>query len=759
MNAFSSHQSRWTRVRYFFPFRLLLLHFKKNHFLLFLWVFLFSIVSGLWAKNVGVPQQFLVPEYRGGTGIISFGILGFSLGGFITGFNLFTYIMHGYRFPFIATLNRPFQKFSLNNFLLPALFILVYLINSARYQLITELIPIGKVVLNLSSFLLGITAFQALSYFYFLYTNKEAHVYGRKRKPKQQHTTNIVTGSPIHHAFRWLRGRKGASVWHVETYISSFRKISLARDSYHYSKEVLEKVFAQNHINASRFEFVLIVTFLAVGSLRSFEFFVIPAAASCMLFFTMLLMIVSALHSWLRGWTLTVFILLLIGLNFFYKDFKLIKLESRALGMNYDATKASYDLRVLRPSEPTVKADEALGMEMMNNRLGRLNGLLADGEKPKLVIINTSGGGSRSAYWTMKSLAFADSLCGGQLMDHCVFITGASGGMLGAAYMRELYMRENWGENVRLYDSTYAECMAKDLLNPIILSAATNDWFIRYQKLKDGDYVYTKDRATAFEEQLERNTNGIFNRRLRDYAEAEQSGEIPMMVLSPTIVNDGRRLLIASSPVSYLTQAVHINGDEDPLPEDVEFSRMFARQDAGNLHYSTALRMNATFPYVFPMTTLPSDPPIEVLDAGVRDNFGMKSTMKFLYTFREWINEHTCGVIVVQFRDLPKNVDFTDHEQSLFGNFSAPIGGIYGNITKTHDYTSDQMLNYLRNSFTCDLDVITFQLHQEKEDHISLNWHLTRSEKKHICNALNDPFYRRELTRLQKLLAHSNAQP
>lgn len=756
MNALPTHHSRWNRVRYFFPFRLLLLHFKKNHFLLFLWVFLFSIVSGIWAKNVGVPQQFLVPEYRGGTGIISFGILGFSLGGFITGFNLFTYIMHGYRFPFIATLSRPFQKFSLNNFLLPALFILIYLINSARYQLHTELIPMSKVLLNLFSFLIGITLFQALSYFYFLYTNKEAHVYGKKRRPKQASAANIVTGSPIHHPFRWLRGRKGASMWHVETYIASFRKISLARDSNHYSKEVLEKVFAQNHVNASRFEFVLILTFLIVGSLRSFEFFVIPAAASCMLFFTMLLMIVSAVHSWLRGWTLTVFILLMIGLNFFYKDFKLIKLESRAIGLNYEAPAAPYDLRALRPSEPTVKADEQLGIEMLENRLRRY---LNTSTKPRLIIINTSGGGTRSAYWTMKSLAYADSLCGGKLMDQCVFITGASGGMLGAAYMRELYMRENWGEAVRLYDSTYAEAMARDLLNPIILSAATNDWFIRYQKLKDGDYVYTKDRATAFEEQLERNTNGIFNRRLRDYAAAEQNGDIPMMVLSPTIVNDGRRMLIASNPVSYLAKAVHVNGDQDPMPEDVEFSRMFARQDAGNLHFTTALRMNATFPYVFPMTTLPSDPPIEVLDAGVRDNFGMKTTMKFLYTFREWIDANTSGVIIVQFRDLPKNVDFSDHEQSLFGNFSAPIGGIYGNITKTHDYNSDQMLNYLKTSFGCDVDLITFQLHQEKEDHVSLNWHLTRSEKKHICKALYDPFFRKELGRLQKLLDANYAYP
>ncbi len=753
MNAHNSHHSRWSRVSYFFPFRLLLLHLKKNHFLLFLWVFLFSIVTGVFAKNVGVPQLFLMPEFRGGTGVISYAILGFSLGGFITGFNLYTYIMHGFRFPFIATLNRPFQKFSLNNLLLPALFIATYIVASAHFQLTKELIPVSKVALNILSFLLGITSFQALSYFYFLYTNKDATAFGKgtRRKPKPEE--NIVTGSPIHHMFRWLRGRTGASAWHVETYISSFRKVSLARDSQHYSKEILERVFAQNHINASRFEIMLVVSFLIIGSLRSYEYFVIPAAASCMLFFTMLLMIVSAVHSWLRGWTLTVFIVLLLTLNFFYKDFKIIRIESRAIGMNYETTKADYDLRTLKPSEQRVAVDKAYGLDMLQNRINHFPSRDSLAVKPKLVIINTSGGGSRSAFWTMRSMAYADSMCGGKLMDQCVMITGASGGMLGAAYMRELYMRQDWGESFNPYDTTYAENMAMDLLNPIVLSTATNDWFIRYQKIKDGDRSYTKDRATAFEEQLKENTNGIFNRRLRDYAEAEQSGQIPMLLLSPTIANDGRRMLISSQPISYLSQAFHVNGEADPLPENVEFRSMFARQDADNLQFVTALRMNATFPYVFPMTALPSEPPVEVLDAGIRDNFGLKTTMQFLYTFRDWINENTSGVVIVQLRDLPKNVDLNDaKEQSLFGNFSAPIGGIYGNITKTHDYNSEQMLTYVQGWFNIKIDLISFQLHQEKSDHISLSWHLTKSEKKHIREATRDAYFQSELKRLKALL-------
>jgi len=745
------HRHRKNRVQFFFPFQLMLLHLKKNHFILFIWVFFFCIVTGVFGKSVGVPQQFLVPEYRGATGIISFGILGFSVGGFISGFNLFTYIMHGYRFPFIATLSRPFHKFCLNNFVLPGLFLLTYIFCSAKFQIERELIPPMKAVLNLLSFFTMLALFQALSYVYFMYTNKDAQAYGRGRKRKENAKEDAPVDSPIHHPLKWLRLRRAARKWHVETYMSSYRRISLARDSQHYSKDVLEKVFSQNHVNASRFEVVLVLTFLIIGSLRSYEAFIIPAAASAMLFFTMFIMLISALHSWLRGWTLTLFILFLLTLNFFYKDLTMFREDTRAYGLNYEVEKVKYDLEALIPDTATVLADEQYTIAMLDN-WKRKAMVLQNTEKPKFIILNHSGGGSRSACWTMTTLAYLDSMCPGGLLDNTVMMTGASGGMLGAAYMRELQLRKAWGEDINIYDSTYADNISRDLLNPILLSMATNDWFIRYQHMYDGDYVYSKDRATAFEEQLVRNTDGMFDRRMRDYAQPEHDAVIPMMIMSPTIVNDGRRMLLASQPVSYLAQAFHVNGDWHQLPEDIEFSRMFANHDAQNLKFISALRMNASFPYVSPLTTLPSDPAVDVMDAGIRDNFGMKTTMQFLYTFRDWINTNTSGVVIVQVRDLPKNKDLSGHDQSLFNNFSAPIGGIYGNITKTHDYNSEQALRYMQGFFDRHISLVTFELEQDRETHISLSWHLTKSEKLHIRRAVHDAYFQRELKRLKGLL-------
>jgi len=737
------------RIFFFFPFQLLVLHVKKNHMLIFFWLLLFAMIFGVFADKMGVPQQLLFPEYMGENNIFSFGIVGFALGGFITGFNLYTYITHGYRFPLIATLNRPFHKFSLNNFIIPALFILCYIWKSAHFQVYKELVPPLDVFLNIVGFLTGVILFQSFSFFYFRYTNKDAEALA---SDATKNPVSHVADTTMHNTSQWGGSGKSIPKWHVETYMANIRRIALARDSKHYSRDVLEQVFAQNHINASRFELMLIISFLAAGTLRESVYFIVPAAASFMLFFTVVIMVVSAIHSWIKGWTLSILIAVIFLLNYFHHDLPFIGTDSRAYGMDYNGPAVDYLPQETAPTAETIRADYDSTILILEQWKLKQQELYGADFKPKLVIINCSGGGTRSAYWSMRSLLYADSCTNGHLLSQSGMMTGASGGMLGAAYIREIMLRKAQGEAVSLYDTIYAENMSKDLLNPVILSMVTNDWFIRFQTLRDGDNVYSKDRAFAFENQLNLHTDGWLNRRLRDYKKPEEQAIIPMMILTPTIVNDGRRLLISPQPMSYLTQANLDQGNGDFIPEDIEFSKLFADQGADNLFFTTALRMNATFPYIFPMTSLPSEPPMNIMDAGIRDNFGLKTTTRFLHTFSEWINANTSGVVIVQVRDLPKNKDLGDDEPGAFSQLTAPLGSIYGNMTKTHDYNNEQMLSYLDGSFDETIQLITFELQQTREDHVSLSWHLTEAEKSYIRKATRSAYFQSELKRLQKLL-------
>ncbi|MFM7233709.1 MAG: hypothetical protein ACKOZM_03905, partial [Flavobacteriales bacterium] len=686
----------------------------------------------------------------GETGVLSFAMLGFSVGGFISGYNLYTYMMHGYRFPVIATLSRPFHKFCINNFLLPGIFILTYLVCSARFQLQRECIDPMHVVLNLFSFLIAITIFQSLSYFYFLRTNKEAESFGKSEDEEtHRHIETSPVDSPIHNKMQWIGSKLIGHKWRVDTYMTSLNRVAWARDGRYYKREILQQVFEQNHLNASRFELLVLISILFLGAVASIEIFILPAGASVLLFMTMLTMAISALHSWLRGWTFTLAVAFIAILNVSHHKLTWLRNPTTAYGMNYDVAPVSYSPQTIAYDSAIIQKDLAFTESILAKRLQSVSSDTT--HKPRLIILNHSGGGTRSAFWTMRAIPYADSVCGGRLLSNTVMMTGASGGMVGAAYLRELMMLLETGR-VRLTDPRYAENMGMDLLNPVMLAATTGDWFVRYRRLQDGNYSYSKDRATSLEEQLDRNTGGAFNKRLRDYAIPEAEGKIPLMILTPTIANDGRRLVIASQPMSYLCPGERGHPFQNWLSENVEYRRLFEKHDADNLRFSSALRMNATFPYVTPMAVLPTEPPIELIDAGIRDNFGWKTTVQFIEALRNWIESNTSGVVIVQVRDLPRDKDLGEQSSTLMSRFSAPLGGIYGNLTRTQDYAGDQEIQLLRAAFHVPVETIQFQLEQTKQSQISLSWHLTQSEKNYIVNAVEEPFFKSELARLKALL-------
>ncbi|MFM7727419.1 MAG: hypothetical protein ACKO7B_11995, partial [Flavobacteriales bacterium] len=431
--------SRRRHWRYFFPIQLLLLHLKKNHFLLALWMLLFAVISGDFGHRIGIPQQFLVPEYLGETGVLSFAMLGFSVGGFISGYNLYTYMMHGYRFPVIATLSRPFHKFCINNFLLPGIFILTYLVCSARFQLQRECIDPMHVVLNLISFLIAITIFQSLSYFYFLRTNKEAESFGKSEDEEtHRHIETSPVDSPIHNKMQWIGSKLIGHKWHVDTYMTSLNRVAWARDGRYYKREILQQVFEQNHLNASRFELLVLISILFLGAVASIEIFILPAGASVLLFMTMLTMAISALHSWLRGWTFTLAVAFIAILNVSHHKLTWLRNPTTAYGMNYDVDPVSYSPQTIAYDSAIIQKDLAFTESILAKRLQSVSSDTT--HKPKLIILNHSGGGTRSAFWTMRAIPYADSVCGGRLLSNTVMMTGASGGMVGAAYLRELMM-------------------------------------------------------------------------------------------------------------------------------------------------------------------------------------------------------------------------------------------------------------------------------------------------------------------------------
>jgi len=735
------------KIVFFFPVQLFLVNLKRNHLLLLFWIILFSIVSESFANKYGIPYLFLAPEYLNTISFWSYMIMGFSIGGFVMTYNITGYIINSGRFRFIASLRRPFVVYCINNSLIPLTFMLYYIYKVILYHLENENSSAIEISIYILGIIIGYTLNVIVSLTYFLSTNKNIFAL-LGIKPDQE------SGKPVSTLFlrdeslyNFLRKREK---WHVESYLNTPFRSKPAKDISHYDTEMLRSITKHNHLNASFFEILVFISYIVLGLFHENAFFIIPASASVILFFTMILIILSALHTWLKGWTTFAFIILLVIINMLSKN-HVFSYANMAYGLNYNTGKAEYSLKELnklRLNEEHIKNDKQNSIEILNSWKKNTNE-----KRPKLIFLNTSGGGSRAMMWTYFTLHHLDSIFDDKFFKNVHLISGSSGGMIGAAYYRELYLQEKQDKTNFKNSYEHFENMGRDLLNPIAFSIATNDFFIRMKTYNDGKYTYLKDRGYAFERQLLINTNNVLDKRMRDYIAPEKTAEIPMMIFAPTITNDGRRLLIASQPISYLSYNLpKSNTLNNPIVENVEFTRLFKQQDAMNLKFTSAIRMSATFPYIMPSVTLPTSPQIEVMDAGVRDNYGALTTFKYIHTFKEWINENTSGVIVIQIRDKEKNKRVADSPlRSIAETFSTPIGSFYSNLFTIQDYNLDDMVQYLGNDIEQQIHIIDFELENE-ESRVSLSWHLTPREKYAILKAMNTKNNEQSLERLKDLL-------
>jgi hypothetical protein len=308
--------------------------------------------------------------------------------------------------------------------------------------------------------------------------------------------------------------------------------------------------------------------------------------------------------------------------------------------------------------------------------------------------------------------------------------------------------------------------MARDILNPVVFSLVTNDLIIRLRHFNDGKYEYSADRGLVFDNTLHKNLRNALRKNLYHYANPERQALIPLLFITPVIVNDGRRLYISPQPISYMTwdKNVSLQTPDYKLVRGIEMTRYFEKCDAMRLSFASALRMNATFPYITPNVGLPATPAIEVMDGGLSDNFGISDALKFVHTFRPWIETHTAGVLLLCIRDTPRERPFRKKtNDSWFSRILNPVGSVYANWARNQDYNNDLQTDYLRRSMKVPLESVTFQylapgdlvetLDESKaEGRASLSWHLTTFEKAGIEASILNPRNQEALIRLKQVL-------
>jgi hypothetical protein len=748
------------KILYSFPVQLLLNNLKRNQVLLLCWIILFAMVTGSFGKYIGIPYLFLDPEYLNKVNFRSFFMMGMVFAGFSTAFHITCYINDGHRFSFVGTLSRPFTKFIINNSLIPLLFLVTYLLQVIQFQRNNEYSTSADIFWDMAGILTGYAVMTLAFFLYFHLTNKDIFKYMVcKIDEKIKENVKVTRAGALK---KLSIARKHQE--RVDYYLETNLKPTKIEDTHFYNKATILQVFDQNQFNLVIIELLIFALVLLLGIFKDSPVFQLPAAASFVIFLTIFVMLAGAFEYWFGGWSSTAAVILflfvnyLVGEEFFTKPYQ-------AFGLDYKKPPLQYNIENLRAMNDStaILEDRRNSMVMLNNWRAKFE------EKPKMVFLCVSGGGKRAALWALNALQTGDSLTNGRLMNQTIVITGASGGLIGASYFRELKLRETQGERVAPYAAVHRDKISTDNLNPLIFSLLANDLFVGFTEFKYSDNAYKKDRAYTFEQQLNQITEGFMDKPIKDYREPEDLGIIPMVILSPTIINDGRKLFIASRPVSFMNYDI-LNYETYLAPKlaGVDFQRAFADVGGPNLRFLSALRMSATFPYITPNTTLPTDPPIQIMDAGISDNFGLTDAFRFFHAFSEWIDENTSGVIFVSIRDSPKLPHISPKSgQTIVDDITQPISDVYNNFENFQDINSDLLISMASDRFSGTIDRIDLQYQAEgyvemlqKMDSIrqnnaraSLSWRLTTREKDGIVDAINSVANQEQLKKLALLLS------
>jgi predicted acylesterase/phospholipase RssA len=303
-----------------------------------------------------------------------------------------------------------------------------------------------------------------------------------------------------------------------------------------------------------------------------------------------------------------------------------------------------------------------------------------DFRRPPLVVVSVSGGGLRSAAWTFTVLrtlqerfAEAKDADGNprpiDFPAHVRIITGASGGMLGAAYYvaklprdrplgEPAYLARRKAELVDQY-----ERLTRDCLTPLVQQYV-------YSDLPDlfSPWPARNDRGKELERVWSENLDRALDVTFAELRASEKEGWRPSLVFTPMMIEDGRRLIISNMD---MRNAISNDGNllkelprtgNDGLPrtsphtsecysrEAIQLFRLFPVAPRG-LRLSTAVRMSASFPFFSPAVSLPTTPRRRLVDAGYYDNYGVSLAASWIFSenTRRWRIGRP--VLLIQIRD------------------------------------------------------------------------------------------------------------
>jgi hypothetical protein len=304
----------------------------------------------------------------------------------------------------------------------------------------------------------------------------------------------------------------------------------------------------------------------------------------------------------------------------------------------------------------------------------RFNAGWPEGGPRPLIVVCASGGGLRAAAWTAAILERLDAKP--SFRSAVRIITGASGGMAGAAF---------WVARLHAGGAPRGlfRAVASDGLSPVTHRLVVRDIPYAFLPVVNGE-----NRGQALESAWSVSSGGELDVTLGELRAAERDGRLPSLVFSPLIVEDGRRLIISNLDLSPITTN-RVRWLGYSTLETASLSAFHAEHlfpgGLDELPLCTAARLSGSFPYVTPACTLPTKPGRRVADAGYYDNYGLSLACEWLRECllheRAWLVRNVSRVLLIQMRDgvSELSVDGKPRPEPLrdisrFGQLGAAVG-------------------------------------------------------------------------------------
>lgn len=734
---------------YFLPIQLVLLHFRRNQILLLFWLILFTTVAGIFATNFGAYNLFLSPQYLGKNNFIAYLFLGMTFAVFTMSWHITTFIIHSKRIVFLAYTRHAFLIYCINNSIIPITFIVFYYIKTFLFLYQEESISIFKILTWLFSYTLGMSIAFLISILYFFNLGKDIFKTTVERFANPSGIRKFIPYDQLDADYYRLT---------VEGFLTGTFKIKSVKSiKGNTSLRLLSEVLNRHHRNAI---FAIIIAFVAliiIGIFMDYPIFKIPAGAGFLLLFSILIAGLGMFKYFLKTWELLGWIVVFTVLGLLI-NFKVLDFRNHVVNLDYfGKNEPEYSYTSLKNTftDTAYIVDKEKEEERLKNWFAARNE-----EKQKVIIITSSGGGSRSAFWTFRALQVADSMTQGKVFKNSLLVTGASGGMLGASYWRNLYALNpefsfyNDKESVN-----YIDGIGGDLLNSVVLGLVTIDVLSPFNKINFKSWRNNKDRGLIFENALSEMTDSVLSGSIQKHVKKEDQGELPLLLPYATILNDGRKVIFASRTMSFLTRGKLQLGSDQPSIDAIDFLSFFKMQGAENISINSALRMSASFPMILPITNLPSQPRIQILDAGLRDNFGDEIVWRYIISMEEVLKEIASEIIILQIRDTEENNPKPIREvASLLHYFTDPFFSIQTNWSAFQSYKTSYHEDVI-NSFNSDLKISKIVLSYtpvEKNNKAPINFYLTNKQKEDILNAIKSKRNQELLLELQELLGNDN---